>query len=363
VTPARSASPERIPGEHTAADRPELLRVQDLTKHFGVTAGRLLRREVGRVQAVDALSFVVYERETLGVVGESGCGKSTAIRAILRLVEPDRGDVLCLGRDVRAAGREELRTLRRDMQIVFQDPFASLNPRLRVRQIVAEPLEIHRMPRGRERIGELLEQVSLRPEHAARFPRELSGGERQRVAIARALATRPKLVFCDEPVSSLDVSIRGQILDLLAGLQDELGLSYVIVSHDLSVVRDVADKVAVMYLGQIVELAPTDHLYATPRHPYTVALLSAVPLPDPPRERARRPRILAGELPSPAHPPPGCRFHTRCWKAQDVCRSVAPPLVERVPLHWVACHFPEGETRPSPATPRRDEADDRQADA
>jgi len=343
VTPAQVASPQRIPGEHTNPDGPELLRVTGLTRHFSVTAGRVLRREVGRVQAVDDLSFVVYEGETLGVVGESGCGKSTAIRAILRLVEPTRGDVVCLGRDVRRAGREELRTLRRDMQVVLQDPFASLNPRLKVGQIVAEPLEIHRMPRGRERVSELLAQVRLAPEHAARYPRELSGGERQRIAIARALATCPKVVFCDEPVSSLDVSIRGHVLDLLADLKDELGLSYVMVSHDLSVVRHVADKVAVMYLGEIVELAKTDDLYEAPRHPYTVALLSAIPIPDPPRERERRPRILSGELPSPTEPPPGCRFHTRCWKAQEICRSVAPPLVERVPSHWVACHFPEGD--------------------
>lgn len=323
--------------------RPELLRVTGLSKHHPIVEGRIHRREVGCVQAVDDVSLVVYERETLGVVGESGCGKSTAIRSILRLVEPTRGDVVYLGRDVVRAGKAQLRALRRDMQVVFQDPLASLNPRLKVQQIVAEPLEIHGLPHGSDRISELLWQVGLTPEYAARFPRELSGGERQRVAIVRALATRPKLVLCDEPVSSLDVSTRGQILDLLADLQDELGLSYVIVSHDLSVVRAIADKVAVMHLGKIVELAPTDELYDAPRHPYAVALLSAIPIPDPARERARRPRILAGEPPSPAQPPPGCRFHTRCWKAQEICRIDEPPLVELAAGHWAACHFPEGE--------------------
>lgn len=220
-------------------------------------------------------------------------------------------------------------------------------------QIVAEPLEIHHLPSGRQRVGELLEQVHLAPEHATRYPRELSGGQRQRVAIARALATRPMLVFCDEPVSALDVSIRGQILSLLHDLQDELGLSYVIVSHDLSVVREVADKVAVMYLGQIVELADTDELYQEPHHPYTVALLSAIPIPDPPRERARRRRILRGELPSPVEPPHACRFHTRCWKTQQVCRTDEPPLVEMVPGHWAACHFPESGDHRLPDTTRR----------
>jgi len=346
VTVPRIISLDRLPGEGSAPPRTEVLRVAGLTKHFPVTAGRILRRRVDGVHAVDDVSFVVYQRETLGVVGESGCGKTTMIRAILRLAEPTHGNVHCLGRDVRAAGREQLRALRRDMQVVFQDPLASLNRRLRVSQIVAEPLEIHHLPSGRRRIGELLGQVHLAREHATRYPRELSGGQRQRVAIARALATRPMLLFCDEPVSALDVSIRGQILSLLAELQDELGLSYVIVSHDLSVVREVADKVAVMYLGQIVELGETDELYRAPRHPYTVALLSAVPIPDPPLERARRRRVLTGELPSPTDPPPGCRFHPRCWKAQELCRRSEPPLVEMTPGHWAACHFPSEVSQP-----------------
>ncbi|MGI8624572.1 MAG: dipeptide ABC transporter ATP-binding protein [Solirubrobacteraceae bacterium] len=341
-TPASpAASCERIPGQQAVAGQAEILRVTGLTKHFPVTTGRVLRRTVAQVHAVDDVSLVVYEGQTLGLVGESGCGKSTVIRAILRLVAPTGGEVVFAGHDVRRASRGELRALRRDMQIVFQDSFASLNPRFPGGRIISEPLRIHRIPHIRERVGEMLEQVGLVPEHAARRPRAFSGGQRQRIAIARALATHPRLIVCDEPVSALDVSVRGQVLDLLADLQEQLGHSYIFVSHDLSVVRDVADQVAVMYLGRIVELAPTDSLYERPRHPYTVALLSAVPVPDPSIERQRRHVVLGGEPPSPTEPPPACRFHPRCPKAQEVCRTVEPPLVEHAVGHWAACHFPE----------------------
>jgi len=338
---APRAQPPASPGDAGFAGHTEILRVTGLTKHFPVTSGRVLRRKVGSIHAVDDLSIVVHRGETVALVGESGCGKSTTIRAILRLVEPTRGTVIFDGQDVGAAGRQQLRALRSGMQLVSQDPSSSLNPRLRVGAILAEALELRGLDNDHERITQLLQEVRLLPEHAARRPGELSGGQRQRVAIARALASRPNLILCDEPVSSLDAPIRRQILDLLAELQQELGLSYVMVSHDLTVIREVAHKAAVMYLGQIVELADTTSLYGGARHPYTVALLSAVPIPDPAYERRRLRVVLGGEPPSPTQPPPACRFHTRCWKAEDVCRTAQPPLVELAPGHWVACHYPE----------------------
>lgn len=332
---------ERLPGQRADVDPAELLRVAGLTKHFAVTAGLVFRRTVGQIHAVDDISFVLNEGVTLGLAGESGCGKSTLARSILRLVQPTAGQVIFHGHDLATAGPASLRALRRDMQIVFQDPFASLNPRLTVAQIISEPLRVHGIGDRPNRVAQLLEEVGLAAEHAARYPHEFSGGQRQRVAIARALATRPKLVFCDEPTSALDVSIQGQILNLLADLQHELGVSYVLISHDLSVLRDVTDQVAVMYLGKIVEFADTAQLYDQPMHPYTVALLSAVPVPDPAREDARERITLRGQVPSPTDPPPACRFHTRCWKAQPICHTSEPPLLERHTGHWVACHFPE----------------------
>lgn len=329
----------RLPG--STGQRPEMLRVVGLTKHFPITEGLVFRREVARVHAVDDVSFAVHEGQTFGLVGESGCGKSTVARTILRLTEPTAGEVIFQGQDLRAADPHQMRATRRDMQVVFQDPFASLNPRLTVGQIIGEPLKTHDLDDSRSRIGELLEEVGLQAQHATRYPHEFSGGQRQRIAIARALSTRPSLVFCDEPTSALDVSIQAQILNLLADLQERFALSYVLVSHDLSVVRDVSDTVAVMYLGQLVEVAATDQLYEQPRHPYTVALLSAVPVPDPDVEDRRERILLTGHVPDATAPPPACRFHTRCWKADERCRTEQPPLVERSPSHWVACHYPE----------------------
>ncbi|HEX2042180.1 MAG TPA: ABC transporter ATP-binding protein [Acidimicrobiales bacterium] len=320
-----------------------LLEVDNLVKHFPVTRGALTRRRVGTVHAVDGVSFAVRRGETFGLVGESGCGKSTIARLVLRLLRPTAGEVRFGGRNVFALEARETRALRADMQLVFQDPFGSLNPRHTVRRIVSEPLIVHNVDRRtiRARVDEMLELCGLSLEHAARYPHEFSGGQRQRVGVARALVLRPKLVVLDEPVSALDVSIRAQVVNLLEDLQHRLGLTYIVIAHDLSVVRHMSDTVGVMYLGQLVEVAPRDRLYEHPTHPYTVGLLSAVPIPDPKSERTRRRIILAGDVPSPAEPPPACRFHTRCWKAQDVCRVVAPPLEERAPGHWSACHFPE----------------------
>ncbi len=347
MSPPITPQPGRLPGQRAGGDHAELLQVVGLTKHFAVTAGAVFRRTVAQIHAVDDVSFVLDEGMTLGLVGESGCGKSTVARSILRLVRPTAGQVIFRGHDLATAGPASLRALRRDMQIVFQDPYASLNPRLTVAQIVSEPLRVHGIRGRTNRIAQLLEEVGLATEDAGRYPHEFSGGQRQRIAIARALATRPKLVFCDEPTSALDVSIQGQVLNLLADLQRELGLSYVLISHDLSVLRDVTDQVAVMYLGKIVEFADTAQLYDQPMHPYTVALLSAVPVPDPAREDARERVTLRGQVPSPTEPPPACRFHTRCWKAQPICRTSEPPLLELHAGHWVACHFPE-RTQPKP---------------
>jgi oligopeptide transport system ATP-binding protein len=325
-----------------------LLEVSGLVKHFPVTQGILFRHQIGTVKAVDGISFSVDRGETLALVGESGCGKSTTARAVLRLVEPTAGSVRFDGEELTTVSTERLRELRREMQIVFQDPYASLNPRQTVRTILGEPFVIHRMDPG-DRVAELLSLVGLAPEHEGRYPHEFSGGQRQRVGIARAIALDPKLVVCDEPVSALDVSIQAQVLNLLEDLQDRLGLAYLFIAHDLSVVRHIADRVCVMYLGAIVEEAPTDDLFETPSHPYTQALISAVPVADPRVERTRLPILLTGDVPSPLDPPSGCRFRTRCPKfaidltedEQRRCIEEPPPLVDHGTGHPAACHYAE----------------------
>ncbi len=321
---------------------PPLVEVEHLVKHFPIRRGYFGKRVEGVVHAVDDVSFTLDREETLGLVGESGCGKSTTGRLVLRLLDPTSGAIRVDGRPVESLGGRELRDLRRRMQIVFQDPYASLNPRMRVQDILGEPLQIQgRRGEVRERVPELLDMVGLGEEHANRFPHEFSGGQRQRIGIARALALEPDVVVLDEPVSALDVSIQAQVLNLLARLQEELSLAFLFIAHDLSVVRHISDRVAVMYLGKIVETGPANDIYDRAGHPYTQALLSAVPEPDPALERERQRIVLQGELPSPVDPPSGCRFRTRCWKAQDVCATQEPELVDRGQGHPVACHFAE----------------------
>jgi peptide/nickel transport system ATP-binding protein/oligopeptide transport system ATP-binding protein len=319
-----------------------LLEARDLVKHFPITRGIVLQRQVGAVRAVDGVSFDVRPGETLGIVGESGCGKSTTARLVTRLLKPTSGEVRFDGVDVTRVRGKELKALRREMQIIFQDPYSSLNPRKTIGSIIAEPLVIHGLDRGegerRRRVQELMETVGLNPEHYNRYAHEFSGGQRQRIGVARALALKPKLIIADEPVSALDVSIQAQILNLLRTLQSELDLTLVLIAHDLSVIRQMCDRVLVMYLGKIVELAPNASLYGFPRHPYTGALLSAVPVADP-RARAER-QLLTGDVPNPADPPSACRFHTRCPKVQNLCRAQEPPLEDKGNATSAACHFP-----------------------
>nr|WP_079036413.1 dipeptide ABC transporter ATP-binding protein [Streptomyces silaceus] len=339
-----------IPAQTKGSTEP-LLKVDGLVKHFPIKKG-LLQRQVAAVQAVDGLSFDVRPGETLGVVGESGCGKSTMGRLITRLLEPTGGRVEFEGTDITHLNTAGMRPLRRDVQMIFQDPYSSLNPRHTIGAIVGAPFKLQGVkPEGgvKKTVQEMLERVGLNPEHYNRYPHEFSGGQRQRIGIARALALRPKLVVADEPVSALDVSIQAQVVNLLDDLQEELGLTYVIIAHDLSVIRHVSDRIAVMYLGKIVELADRKDLYATPMHPYTKALLSAVPVPDPKRRGAKSERILLrGDVPSPIDPPTGCRFHTRCWKATEICKTKEPPLLALATGHQVACHHPENAEDQAP---------------
>jgi oligopeptide/dipeptide ABC transporter ATP-binding protein len=340
-----------------------LLEVDHLEVHFPVRSGLLVARTVGRVHAVDDVSFTLGEGETLGIVGESGCGKSTLIRALMRLVDPTGGEIRFRGNDITAAGRRALAPVRRELQMVFQDPQASLNPRKRVGQIVGLPLRLRGLARDEvhTRSRELLRRVGLNPEHLNRFPHEFSGGQRQRIGIARALAADPRAILLDEPVSALDVSIQAQVVNLLEELQDELGLSYVFVAHDLSVVRHVSDRIAVMYLGKIVEVSPAEELYDKPIHPYTAGLLGAIPIPDPRENRARTRVVVQGEPPSPIDPPSGCRFHTRCPHATDLCRAVEPPLTRYPGGHLAACHHPRNVDAADLAAAERSGASPRRA--
>jgi oligopeptide transport system ATP-binding protein len=334
------------PGEH-------LLETKDLRMHFPIKAG-ILRRTVGHVKAVDGVDLAIKRGETLGLVGESGCGKSTLARLILRLLEPTEGEVIFEGENILAYDRKRMLRVRRNMQIVFQDPYASLNPRMTVGNIVGEPLKIHSIEGERKkRVQELLEVVGLSPEHYNRYPHEFSGGQRQRIGVARAIALNPKLIICDEPVSALDVSIQAQVINLLQDLQKDFDLTYVFIAHDLSVVKHISDRVAVMYLGKIVEISERRRLYDEPRHPYTASLLSAIPVPDPAKERERQRIVLAGDVPSPANPPQGCSFHTRCPRAQAYCEEHEPGLeVQEENDHRAACFFPvlEGQHIEEPAT-------------
>ena len=343
----------------TGSSNGALVRVENLKVYFPIKSGLVLDRHVGDIKAVDDVTLEIRRGETLGLVGESGCGKSTVGRAILRLYEPTAGKVIFDGRDITKLGEGELRPLRRRMQIIFQDPYASLNPRHSVARMIGEPLRVHKLASGQQsdaRVRQLLEIVGLPPDAASRYPHEFSGGQRQRIGIARALSMNPDFIVCDEPVSALDVSIQAQIINLLEMLQREFDLTYLFIAHDLAVVRHISDRIAVMYLGSIVEVSPAAELYETPLHPYTISLLSAVPIPDPEVESKRRTILLSGDLPSPANPPAGCRFHTRCPFVQPTrCRDEIPPLRRLLPGHTVACHWAEqikdGQIQPKEIAP------------
>jgi len=339
----------------TASTDTSLIEVKNLVKHFPITTGILFQKQVGAVKAVDDVSFDVRRGETLGIVGETGCGKSTTARLLMRLLEPTSGQILFQGEDIVGHKGAALKQLRKDMQMIFQDPYSSLNPRKTVGTIIGEPFSIHGLLTGKgerkQRVQELMDRVGLNPEHYNRYPHEFSGGQRQRIGVARAIALEPKLLIADEPVSALDVSIQAQVLNLLRDLQRELGLSLVFIAHDLSVVRHMCDRVAVMYLGKIVELAPNESIYSLPRHPYTGALLAAVPVPDPEGAKRERP-LLSGDVPSPANPPSACRFHTRCPKAQPKCSVDDPPLEDKGHSTFAACHFPLTDEENATTLPR-----------